>query len=183
MMNINFVFNVVVSLSFVSRFNVTIDERQDYFIFNGNDTTAHLSRSNKTVRLVLLSGNNYELYQTYNVTNNFTFKWNGFIIDDQEMYCVNSSGKIDQIQFDSFSFLSPYLELEKEEFEFCSCEQAVFNCEDINYGFIALIMFGIGIGLRSDAMVMRIWKQITSGYKLVDINELPTIEEEEEKEI
>ena len=180
-MNINFVFNVVVSLSFVSRFNVTIDERQDYFIFNGNGTTAHLSRSNKTVSLVLISDNSYELYQTYNVTNNFTFKWNGFTIDEQKMYRVNSSGKIDQIQFDSYSFLSPYLELEKEELEFYPCEQPVFSCDVINYGFIALIMFGIGIGLRSDTVVMRMWKQIATLYKLVDIHELQPIEEEEEE--
>ena len=178
-MNINFVFNVVVSLSFVSRFNVTIDERQDYFIFNGNGTTAHLSRSNRTISLVLISDDNYELYQTYNVTNNFTFKWNGFTIDEQKMNHVNSSGKIEQLQFDSYSFLSPYLELEKEELEFCSCEQAVFSSKEINYWVIALIMFGIGLGLKSDSVAMRIWKQIITGHKLVDINELPTVEEEE----
>ena len=178
-MNINFVFNVVVSLSFVSRFNVTIDERQDYFIFNGDGTAAHLSRFNKTVSLVLLADDNYELYQTYNVTNNFTFKWSGFTIDEQKMHFVKSYGKIDQLQFDSYSFLSSSLEIEKEELEFYSCEQPVFSCDDINYGFIALIMFGIGIGLRSDTMVMRIWKQIATVYKLDDINELPTIEEEE----
>ena len=178
-MNINFVYNVVVSLSFVSRFNVTIDERQDYFIFNGNDTAAHLSRSNKTVSLVLISGNNYELYQTHNVTNNFTFKWNGFTIDEQKMDHINSSGKIEQLEFDSYSFLSPYLELEKEELEFYSCEQAVFGCKEINYWVIALIMFAIGLGLRSDTVVMRMLKQIATVYKLVDINELPPIEEEE----
>ena len=97
------------------------------------------------------------------------------------MYRVNSSGEIDQIQFDSYSFLTPYLELEKEELEFYPCEQPVFSCDDINYGFIALIMFGIGIGLRSDTVVMRMWKQIATLYKLVDIRELQTIEEEEEE--
>ena len=179
MMNVNFVFNVVVSLSFVARFNVTIDDHQDYFVFNGNDTAAHLSRSKTTVSLLLISGDDYELYQTFNVTGNFTFKWNGFTIDDQKMNCVNSSGRIDQIQFDSYSFLSPYLQLEKDELEICYCEQTVFGCKDINYGLIALIMFGVGIGLRSDDMVKRIWNRLATGYKLVDINELPTIEEEE----
>ena len=179
MMNVNFIFNIVVSLSFVARFNVTTDEYQDYFIFNGNDTAAHLSRNKTTVSLVLLSGDDYQLYQTYNVTDNITFKWNGFTIDEQKMTCVNSSGRIDQIQFDSYSFLSPYLELEKDELEFCSSEQTVFGSKDINYGLIALVMFGVGLSLRSDDMAKRIWNQLATGYKLTDINELATIEEEE----
>ena len=179
-MNLNFVFSVVVNLSFVARFNVTTDEYQDYFIFNGNDTAAHLSRSKTTVSLVLLSGDDYQLFKTFNVASNFSFKWNDFTIDAQKMNCVNSSGRIDQLQFDNYSFLSPYLELEKDELEFCSCEQNVFGGKDINYGLIALVMFGVGLGLRSDDMAKRMWNQLITGYKLDDINELAMIEEEEE---
>ena len=178
-MNVNFIFDVLISLSFVVRFNVTIDDHQDYFIFNGNDTTAHLSRSKSTVSLLLISNDDYELYQTFNIIDNFAFKWNGFTINEQKMNCINSSGGIDQIQFDSYSFLSPYLQLVKDELEFCSCEQTVFERKDINYGLIALVMFGVGVGLRSDDMAKRLWNRLSTDYKLVDINELSIIEEEE----
>ena len=175
---------MVASLSFVSKFNVDVGEKQDYFSFNGNDNAAHLSRSNGTVNLILMSGNNYELYQTFNVSNSFTFKWDGYMVNSRKMNLIKSSGKVNQTQYDSYSFFSTELEfekeqLEKDELEFCSCDQTVFGCRDINYGLIALIMFGVGVGLRSDDMVKRIWNQLTNGYKLADINELTTIEEDE----
>ena len=61
MTNLNFFLNAVVNLSFVLKFNVDVGENQDYFSFNGNDNAAHLSRSNGTINLMLMSGNNYEL--------------------------------------------------------------------------------------------------------------------------
>ena len=179
-MNINFVFNMLANLSFAVNFNSSIGENQTYFVFNGNDTAAHFSRINSTVSLLLLSGMDYNLYEAYNVSNDFIFKWNGFTINGKEMISVNSSRKITEIEFDSYSFFSPYLKLKKDNLDVCLCEQRVFGCNDINYGLIALIMFGVCIGLRSDEAVQRIWSRLLRVQKLTDINETSILEEEEE---
>ena len=59
---LKFLFNTLVNLSFVSQFTVNTSDYQDYFSFNGNNTTANLSRTNKTINLHVTSHDDYELY-------------------------------------------------------------------------------------------------------------------------
>ena len=161
MLTLSFIFSAMVSLSFLSKFDVNSDAYQDYFIFNGNRTSAHLSRTNKTINLLLQSGNNFSLYQIYNTTNAFDFKWNGFMIDGKNANLVNHSGETEQLSFDSYTFLSPYLELEKEVIiEECVEAELLYQYQDINYGMFALVVLGIGLILKLDIPTLKLLSKV-----------------------
>ena len=178
MTNLNFFLNAVVNLSFVLKFSVDVGEYQDYFSFNGNDNAAHLSRSNGTINLMLMFDDNYELYQAFNVLKNFTFDWDGYKINRQKMHLIKSSGRINQTQYDSFSFFSTEMEHEKEQLEYDCEEHTIYNIEEIDYKLLALIIFMIGLSLRSDEAIIKMWKTFKTVYNISNTNDFVTIREE-----
>ena len=178
MMNLNFFLNAVVSLSFIFKFNIEVGENQDYFSFSDNENAAHLSRSNGTINLILMSGNNYELYQTFNISTSFTVKGNGYMINGRKMKLTKFSGKINQTQYDSYSFFSTELELEKEQLEADCEEHTIYNYEEINYKLLALIIFMIGLSLRSDEAIINMWKTFKTVYNISNTNDFDNIQEE-----
>ena len=151
----NFFLNTVARLSFVIKFSVDIGDYQDYFSFNGNDAAAHLSRSNNTVSLVLMLDDAFELYQTSNVSDSFTFTWGGYQINNQNMELSKSSGRINHTEYNSYSFFATEMEIETDRVELECRKPYIYNNSEMNYKLLAFIVFMIGLSLRSDEAVRR----------------------------
>ena len=145
-------FTLTMNLSFTIKYVVNTEEKQDYFIFSGpSDATAHLFRKNSSVILFLQSNNNTEVYQVPNITNEFEFRWNEHQVNGQVMNKVTSKGRVSDLYFDSYAFLSPYLEvipntvIEKTE--------VTYHTPGINYGLILLIACCVGFIFKTDTFV------------------------------
>ena len=145
-------FTLAANLSFTIKYSVNSEEKQDCFIFNGpNNTTAHLFRKTSTVILFLQSNNNTEVYQVSNITEEFEFKWNGYQVNGQIMNKVTSKGRVLDLYFDSYAFLSPYLEVIPNTL--IERAELAYHIPGINYGLIVLIAFCAGVVFKTDAFV------------------------------
>lgn len=158
MLNLNIILKAAVSLSFILKCNID-DNYQDYFSFSGNDTTAHLSRSNETVSLILMSGKSYEIYQSYNISNEFEFEWNGFRIDKQNMKLCETNGDMNDLLFDAYTFFSTKLEIYEHFKEDGEVIDLTYSCKEINYGLISFIVFIIGTFLASSSATIQMWNK------------------------
>ena len=114
MNSINFLYTVLTALCFTVKFDVDDTTKQDYFIFGGPTTVAHLFREDDTLQLVFENDASFIHYRITNITSPFTFVWTGFRVDDVPMEIVKSSGTIDNYIFNGFTFISPYLEVLQE---------------------------------------------------------------------
>lgn len=166
-MNINFVYSLTVGLSFIVRFNVNLDSKQDYFLFNGDNSTAHLFRQNQTIKLFLQCNTSYRHFEMPNVTNQFTFEWKGYTINNKNMNIVSSKGdKLNGLTFDAYTFLSPILhfaEHRKEAIEIY--HEPLVQCQDINYGFFVIIVFAVGVVLQLGIIGPKVFEHIIKSYR------------------
>ena len=104
-MNFNFLFGIVGNLNFIIEFAINEKEHQDFFLFEGVNSSAHLHRFNQTIYLQLSNGNETSLYQT-DFENMLEYSWIGFKVNGTEMNKVKSNGDL-SLKFDTFTFLSP----------------------------------------------------------------------------
>ena len=165
------------SLTFVLNLDVNKNIYQDYFIFHGNDTSAHLFRENNTINLVLMSDENYVIYQS-NVTNSFIFEWDGFIINDEKMKLRTNQLMFDvnQLTFYNYTFIS----------SFSSQDIKTLTLEDTKELFQELIVavvldiILIGVIFRSD--ILRSDSLIRKAYDIFKIifNKKYNVESNEE---
>lgn len=163
---VSLLFKTLYVLPFLAEFDISENEQQDFLLFDGNGTKAHLSRSDTTISLFLASNSEFELYEIYNISKSFTFKWEGFMINQNKMTLVNFSKRIKEISFHSYLFINPI----KIYNEFCTdltpTVSRIFHCENINYGLLTVIILAIGLGLRSDPLFIRLWKILKKNYTL-----------------
>ena len=156
-MNINIILSVVAALSFDVTFNIGEGREQNYFIFNGNDTSAHLFRNNTSLHLILQSENDYKQCYKSVQGDHFTFTWNGFKINEIEMECFESNDKMRYIYSD-FTFMSPWISLEETP-KNIDIEE-VYQWREINYNLLALIVLAIGALLKLDQVLLLIIKKV-----------------------
>ena len=129
---------------------------QDFFIFQGGNSTAHLYRNNETVSLYLRDDKGFELYQT-NILNKLEFSWRGFQINGTDMKLIKSTGNTSMDYLNEFTFISPIIDLQpgiisevskfnnnESESRFISPQ----NSKDVNYGYIAAIILIFAIALE-----------------------------------
>lgn len=151
-MNINFVYTLVTSLAFTVVFDVNDSQKQNYFLFGGEETSAHLFRVNDTVTLYLGDRDSNAIYQTGNINSGFTFSWDGYLINNMYMNNTRYIGNLGSLEFDSFTFLSPLMEI----LETCvisePCPGSLYQCEGTKYGLVTLIVLGIGLLLKFDTI-------------------------------
>ena len=151
-MNINFVYTLVTSLAFTVVFDVNDNQKQNYFIFDGEEATAHLFRENRTLTLYLSHRDNYAIYQTSNINSSITFSWEGYLLNGMIMNKTNHNGSLGSLVFDGFTFLSPHIDI----LETCviseSCPESLFQYEGTRYGLVTLIVLGIGLLLKFDTI-------------------------------
>lgn len=168
-MNINFLYSFTAALSFTVRFSVSKDGSQDYFIFHGdNSTAAHLSRQNDTIKLFLRYNSSYRHLEMSNVSNQFTFSWKGYTIDNKSMDIVRSEGSLRELKFNAYTYLSPALDFVPDltlAYVPKVYQEHLLQCQDINYGLFVIIVFFIGILLKFDYITPRVFKGIINSYE------------------
>ena len=101
-MNFNFLFGIVGNLNFIIQFVINEKERQDFFLFEGVNSSAHLHRFNQTIYLQLSNGIETSLYQT-DFENMLEYSWIGFKVNGTEMKKVESDRDF-LLMFDTFTF-------------------------------------------------------------------------------
>ena len=162
-MNINFLYTVLTGLCFTVKFDFDENTKQHYLVFTGSETSAHLFRENSTLTLVLQTNVSFHRYQSLNLSNPFTFTWEGFRVNDETMKLIKSTGNISNFQFNGYTFLSPYLEVlqDSDNVEYI-IEESVFQCQDINYGIFLAIALAVGLIMRSDNIISRSLKLLNN---------------------
>ena len=164
-MNINFLYTVLTGLCFTVKFDFDENSKQDYFVFNGFNTTAHLFRENSTLMLELQSNSSISSYQTSKLTNPFQFTWEGFRVNDKAMKFVKSVGNITNIQFHGYTFISPYLEILQDTTVEYTIQDSMIGCRDINYGIFVAITLAVGLIMKSDNIISRSLKLLSNILK------------------
>ena len=175
MMNINFLYSLLVSLCFTVKFDVNNASKEDYFILNGHNTSAHLYRQNQTIKLFLRSNASYKHLEMRNVTDQFVFEWSGFKVNNAKMETVISEGDLNLLCFDSYTFISPTLDFVKEEVVTIS-ERSWIQNRDINYGFFVLIVIGVGLLLKFDIIAPKVFDAIVKSYAQISTEEPAYVE-------
>lgn len=159
-MNINLLYSLVTILSFIITFDVNNLQRQDYFLLDGNGTSAHLFRYNETVYLLLRSKSNYELYQGSVSDNIFEFKWDDFSINNQSMMLNNSSGGVIDTSYNTFTFLNPNFVHDNDIGKISNAEQLHQYPGNTNYSVVVFIVLGIGLLLKSDKVALKVYSSL-----------------------
>ena len=142
-MNFNFLFGVVGSLNFIIKFAVNDKEQQDFFMFEGLNSSAHLHRYNQSIFLHLSNGIETLLYRT-DFENMLEFSWKGFKVNGTEMKKVKSDGEL-LLEFNTFTFLSPFVNFSC--FDNSNEEKLLnsVNLTGINYGYVFGIVLIVAI--------------------------------------
>ena len=155
-MNFTILFHIIGNLNFHVQFSLDSNYMQDFFIFQGGNSTAHLYRNNETVSLYLRDDEGFELYQT-NILSKLEFTWKGFQINGTDMKLIKSTGNTSMDYLNEFIFISPIIDLQpgimlemsnfnnnESESRFISPQ----NSKDVNYGYIAAIILIFAIALE-----------------------------------
>ena len=157
-MNFTILFHVIGTLNFHIQFSLHSNYMQDFFIFQGGNSTAHLYRNNGTVSLYMRDDNGFQLFQA-NILNKLEFSWRGFKINGTDMKMIKSTGSTDMNDLNEFTFLSPVLDLQPDILmESCALNTdemiseskfiSSLNFKNINYGYIAAIILIFAIALE-----------------------------------
>ena len=163
-MDINFVFTAVVALNFVVKFDITTEHFQDYFLFSGSDSIAHLYRENATTYLFLKHESSQQLFTFDNASTPLEFAWDRKTINNKPMNVHNNHSLLNQFDFDAYTFLSPIMELNYLP----STESTLYQRGETNYELIALIMFAIGLGFKVDVIAPKIFNMILKKTKRLE---------------
>ena len=132
------------SIEFQNKFNVVL---QNYFLFEGENQSAHLYRVNDTLTLLMVQGRNYSLLKSkvYVNDDSFTFSWPEFTINGQKMKKERNVGEISNHHYENYTFLSPLI-----TFSDVKPVKNVYSIKDtFNYWYIVLIIFVMGIIFES----------------------------------
>ena len=111
-MNFTLLFAVVGNLNFIVKFLINADDKQNFFLFDGVNSSAYLYRNNHTVFLYLRKDNNLEIYKA-DILNSLEFSWLGFKVNGTEMEKIKSTGELD-VEFHAFTFISPILNTQSD---------------------------------------------------------------------
>ena len=152
---------MITNLSFTIHFPFNSNERQDYFIFNSNTSTAHLSRQNNTLTLFLRHDRKdieYEIYK-HNISTDFSFAWKDYMINNEKMTLVKYVGQIRTPYFNSYTFISPLL---FEQYEYEEPGIPVFTCKEVNYGYIFSIIVLVLLIFQTKHLLPKIYKSLMS---------------------
>ena len=171
-MNLQVVFHSITTLTFVFKFPVNLNTQQDYFYFEGENQSAHLSRTNETVTLYLNQGKNFTVFCEIVNRSVFTFSWTGFKIDGISMNLTKSEGETLKFKYHSLLFMSPILD-EIEECSPISSEQ-IFQYTNVNYWYIVLIVLTIGISLNLKEEAVNSLRRILQATNDIRFTKVPS---------
>ena len=109
------IFSILLQLNFNVQYANNNASFQDYFIFTGQNNSAHLFRNDSTIMLVYTHGSEYMRYQCPFNDTMLLFKW-PLTVNNEPMMMVEGDKRLhDPWEFSSFLFLDPLLINEEEE--------------------------------------------------------------------
>ena len=168
-MNFSVLFTTVSTLSFVLHFEVDINEEQTFFQFQGDDgySSAQLKRVNDMLTLNLKQYSNYENYVYFNISEEFSFSWENYKINNDSMFLQNSYGQILDFNYNNYIFYSPSIDISNS---INPDIEPLLHCTNaINYGYIAAILLAIVAGVELKQILPQILKKIKDNPRY-DIN-------------
>jgi len=133
-MNLNLLLAVFSPILFSVSWPISNEPHQDFFILNGENSSAHFLRKNETFYLHLEREYQTKIISYNDTIDSLTFSWpelmiNGINISEQDLNYYTS------ISVNSLTFLNPEFVNHCPE---SSMIQATYLNSSINYGFIAL---------------------------------------------
>ena len=159
-MNFTILFQVIGTLNFHVQFSLHSHNMQDFFIFQGGNSSAHLYGNNGTVSLYLRDNKGFQLYQS-SILNKLEFSWRGFKVNGTAMEMVKSTGSTNMDDLNEFTFISPVLDLKPDILmETCALNTdetiskgkyiSSLSLKNVNYGYIAaiILIFAIAMELK-----------------------------------
>ena len=156
-MNFNLLFSVVSTLSFIIGFPTNLEERQDYFIFEGVNQSAYLFRENKTLILHLSCNSEYKIYNSTISKEPFRFSWNGFEVNGEKMNILKATnGKMKPLKFENFTFLSPIIDIFDIEF---SVDPIYRDVAIVNYWYFLIMVLVVAAAFDSKPMIINFIKK------------------------
>ena len=161
-MNFNILFTLLSTLSFELYFDVSPRQKQDFFLFDGENSTAHLFRENQTLVLYLKQGGNYAIYKYPHIDEGFSFSWVDFKVNDEVMKLHESVGDITNMSFDGYTLISPVIIPR----EICKTStEHVYKISQTNYIYILLIVLGGGILMKTDIVSIRLYRMLITLFE------------------
>ena len=157
-MNFSLVFAAISSLSFIVEFSINSQSKQDFFFLEGENQSAHFSRDGVFLTLYLNQRGNFCLYNSTISEESFRFSWDGFKINDNEMKSIQSTGNIVNMQFDHFVFISPIFGITTTD-DATKVESLYSVNGDVNYWYIVLIVFVVGVLFESKSQGFELTKR------------------------
>lgn len=165
-MNFHIIFRTIAELSFVVKYKISNEKYEDFFLFKGNQSKAHLYRESNVLNLYLCCKGGINHYKYENVSSIFTFSWSDFTINGSKMYAVNQSYE-KVYDFTDFKFISPVVEL-YDHYSFEPIVNSLSEIKSLNYGYFVLIMIIVIITLKSDfraiANAMKVILNVENDY-------------------
>ena len=136
---------LIVIINFSAKFLIDFENSlQNYFILDSKNSSAHLYRENDTLKLYLRTKSSYQIREIEATYGTFNFMWDGFKVNGTPMEVKSKVGNLSRLDFDTMTFISPI-----ELWNVMPPEiETVYQCQDINYGWIVLIVFGAGLLLN-----------------------------------
>jgi hypothetical protein len=172
-MNFNLLFGVLTSFSFILKFSVNSERKQDFFLFNGSNASAHLYRENESFYLYLSKDRNFSIYHSKSSFHDVEFSWDGFVLNNEKMQLFKSTGEISDIFFDTFTFVSPIID------SICSDVndnlQPLYQLKNVNYGYVAIMICVAILIIESKAIGVKVYDHM----KRKNMNEYMTVLEVE----
>ena len=151
-MDFNLLFAVLTSFSFILKFSVDSSEKQDFFLFNGVNTSAHLYRENTSIYLYLAKEHNISIYNASLFSNYIEFSWDDFVLNNVKMELMRAAGEVSNLNFNAFTFTSPIIDFACLDVE-CNIFEPLHQLKNVNYGYIIAIMIFIAIILTESKAV------------------------------
>ena len=157
----------ITALSFSVVFENKFNDRQDYFIFEGKNQLAHLSRVNNTLTLIINKEENYSIHKSIIASSNFTFSWIGFKVNEQKMELEKGNGEISNLRYENFTFLSLL-----KTFPIEPVPVQVLNCSEdsINYWYILLMIIISGVLFESKTHGAQMIKRLFNRNSFVQVD-------------
>ena len=165
-MNFTILFGIVSTLSFSVRFNLDGGKRQDFFVFEGNNQSAHLFRIDYKLHLNLMENGKYKFLASNLDGYDFSFTWKGYKVNGKDMvpYKSNKNTQIWNSTYNTFTFISPLI----TDWDQLECPpEPVYSCEkktSINYGYVVMIGVGLLILCQSKELVNKAYALFTKTH-------------------
>ncbi len=106
-------FTIGLSVDFSARFHINNKTYQDFFMFDGESSNAHLFRENDTISLMHVHRNNVSQYQINSTLSMIYFEWPG-IINNEGMHLTRGMENTSLSQLGTFTLFDPILDSQPE---------------------------------------------------------------------